>query len=116
MKKNILLLLISISWLGCDSLPEYSGSEMNLSETTWIYTDDVDTYEITFKSDGKVKTTNANDRTPNNDFWSQNKTTIQFEFNNGYSRYKGKMKSKDSIVGIAKNSKIKWKWTIVRKK
>jgi len=116
MKNIFFLVLLSYSFVGCSPLQKITEMDISISESTWVYTDsDGDNYEITFNSNKKVKTTNPNDNTFENDYWYQKGRNIKFEFNKGYSKYSGKMKTLDLIKGKAKSIKGKWKWTLKRK-
>jgi len=115
MKNIIILAVISFYLVGCSPLNHLTELELSISESTWDYTDnDGAHYQITFQSNGKVKSTNPNDITNDNDYWNQNRRKIDFNFNDGYSKYSGKMKNLNLIVGKAKSVSGKWNWEMKR--
>lgn len=119
MKQTYLSIIgVIIILSGCSSLAKLSNSELSLIGTTWNYEDNAHDwkYEVTFLENGRMETTHPNDETPANDTWKQDKTTIEFSFNDGYSIYKGKIRSRSEITGTAKNSYgKKWKWKLTKK-
>lgn len=117
MKKiTLFLFLISAAFIS-SSFKTSAPAAPSLLRTTWIYTDEDKTYEITFNDNNKLSSTNSSDITPDNDFWKQSKDKVQFTFNDKYVTYKGKMETEDLITGTAKNIKKKtWSWKLERKK
>lgn len=113
--KQILFLPLILLFISCSSLKSLNTSEMSsIIGSIWKYSDEDWTYTIKFKKNGKIKTTHPNDNTPENDYWNQSSNIIHFEFNDGYSKYKGKMKSTNLIVGKGKSPSGKWKWQLKR--
>jgi hypothetical protein len=111
--KKLSILLIFVSFLmACSSTKNLT--ETSLTGSTWKYIDEDDKYEITFGEDGKLITTHPNDVTPDNDIWSQDGALVHFEYNDGYSKYDGVMKSTNKILGEAKNSRTSWAWKLKR--
>ena len=110
-----LFILAVLLLAGCHPLSQLSDAEISVQGSTWDYTDDDATYQIEFAADGQLTTTHPNDATPDNDTWRQDRRKIHFEYNNGYSKYDGVMKTKDLIVGTAKNSSMTWTWTMKRR-
>ncbi|WP_348718761.1 hypothetical protein [Tenacibaculum sp. 190130A14a] len=110
MKKLISTLLILTILIGCNSLRKGTKSAISVAGSTWEYSDEDWTYQIEFVENGQIKSTHPNDNTPENDFWKQSHSNIHFEFNDGFSKYDGKMKSIDLITGIGKSTSGKWKW------
>ncbi|EDP97564.1 hypothetical protein U8527_04405 [Kordia algicida OT-1] len=116
MKKIYLIIFATILLIGCGSSKKISKLNQSLLGSTWEYSDEDLTYEITFSDNGKIKTTHPNDKTPNNDFWKQSGTLIHFEFNDGYSKYDGEIKTFNLIVGSAKSEYGEWNWEMKRVK
>lgn len=116
MKKFTVCLLTMFLFVGCSIKTTKNKSPFSISNTTWKYSDsDGDSYEITFLENGKLKTTNSADVSPNNDFWKQNGRKIQFDFNNRYSVYNGKIQNKNLIRGKTRNvNNRKWSWKLKR--
>ena len=114
MKKIIIISLITTIFIGCSPLKKLTESEISVAGSTWEYSDDDWTYQIEFNENGKIKSTHPNDSTSENDSWNQLRTQIHFEFNNGFSKYDGKMKTVDLIVGEGKSKSGKWKWKMKR--
>ena len=114
--KNIIFLLILSSYLiGCSSLNRLTKTEFSISESTWDYTDsDGDQYQITFHSNGKLESTNPNDNTPENDYWDQKRKIIEFNFNDGYVTYSGKLKTPHLIEGMTESADGKWTWKMIK--
>lgn len=86
-------LFFVILFIGCHTPKKAVEYDISLSGTVWRYTDHEWQYTIEFLPDGKLKSTHPNDVTPYNDRWRQRRDTVEFEFNDGYSRYKGHIKS-----------------------
>ena len=114
--KFIYAIIFSIILGGCSSLNNLSDSELSILNTTWEYSDYEKSYQITFIKNGKLKTTHPNETTPDNDTWKQSKNKIYFEFNDGYVKYNGKIKTIDLIVGKAENKHNSWTWKMKRVK
>jgi hypothetical protein len=116
MKMNKFVLIFSLMslLLACKPFSKLSDAKLSISGTTWQYTDSDWTYTITFSKSGKLVTTHPNDKTPNNDFWSQKGEIINFQFNDGTSKYTGKMESSKLIKGKAKSNTGQWDWTLKR--
>ena len=114
MKKLILTSFIFTIIIGCSPLKKLTESEISVAGSTWEYTDEDWTYRIEFVENGKIKITHPNESTPENDTWYQSHSEINFEFNDGFSKYSGKMKSLDLIVGLGKSKNGKWKWKMKR--
>ena len=114
MKKLILISLIFTILIGCSPLRKLTESEISVTGSTWEYTDEDWTYQIEFIENGTIKSTHPNDNTPENDSWNQSRNQIHFEFNDGFSKYDGKMKTIDLIVGNGKSTSGKWKWKMKR--
>jgi hypothetical protein len=114
MNKLIVTLVLLSFLLGCKPFNKLSDAKLSVAGTTWKYTDIDWTYTITFASGGKLVSTHPNDKTRNNDFWNQSRENITFQFNNGTSKYTGKMESLDLIVGKAKSNSGEWDWTLKR--
>ncbi len=114
MRYLLFILILAVHLCGCSSAYKLGGKK-SISGTTWDYSDsDGDAYQITFKANGKMKTTNNSDRTPNNDFWFQKGKDIKFQFNNQYSTYLGQMEGANFIKGEAKSIKGTWTWELKR--
>lgn len=112
---KLIAIVLTLSLVGCSTLSRMSDDELSISGTTWNYTDDDgDNYNITFGANGRMQTTHPNDRTDDNDYWSQTGTLVEFEYNDGYSKYTGKMKSTKLITGSAQSVAGKWKWKLKR--
>ncbi|HTF05881.1 MAG TPA: hypothetical protein VK826_17755 [Bacteroidia bacterium] len=89
-------------------------SSIDLAGTAWVYIDEEWTYEIVFDESGRLLTTHPNESTPNNDFWKQKAGTVNFSYNDGYSRYEGTIYGGDSIIGTARNKMDSWKFKMYR--
>ncbi|MFB6343552.1 hypothetical protein ACE1ET_17645 [Saccharicrinis sp. FJH62] len=108
----IFIAIILIS--ACSPIKKISEIETSISGTKWKYIDKDWTYEITFNSDGSISSTHPNDKSPDNDKWIQNGLQIEIYFNDGYSKYFGKMQSLNKIKGTGSSSSGQWKWTLKR--
>ena len=119
MKYVKVLAILSLAMLAaCSSVKDLTLSETNLSSTTWRYRggSENSNYDISFLPGGVLKSTHPNDTSPDNDFWIQNGTEIEFSFNDGYVTYTGSFKSANKITGKATNKVNKtWKWKLTRK-
>ena len=116
MKTFMLYLTMICTLLACGSKTGTKTSNRNLSNTTWKYSDNVKSYEITFKSNGYIRSTNKADVTPKNDRWKQNGDNVKFSFNDQYAIYTGKFVNDDLITGSTVNKVGKtWKWKLIRK-
>jgi hypothetical protein len=91
---------------------------LDLEKTTWHYTDngndETTGYDITFSKEGILTTTHPNDRTPNNDFWQQKGDSVFFQYNDQYSRYRGRIIHPGLIEGVAANDYSSWDWKLER--
>lgn len=117
MKKIFLLLCIAATAIICTSFKTASPSMLPLLGTTWIYTDEDKSYEITFLKNNVLSTTNPNNNSPEDDSWKQTKKNVYIFYSKKYATYKGTMVSEDLIKGTAKNvQKLTWTWELKRKK
>jgi hypothetical protein len=117
MKQTYFIILGIISILsGYATVNGLSNSELSLIGTTWSYEDNLHDwkYDLTFLENGQMETTHPNDNTTENDVWKQDRTIIEFSFNDEYSIYKGKRRSTNQITGKAKSSNGK-KWKLYKK-
>lgn len=115
---QFLLVALLLLLTSCGSVKNLSNAELSLIGTTWTYEDDTHewVYDNTFLENGVLETKHPNDRTPDSDTWKQDKTILEFSYNNGYSSYKGERISLNKITGTANNSAGKeWKWTLTKK-
>jgi hypothetical protein len=101
MKKIYAIILITTFFIGCNSTKQKSEFETSVLGSTWEYSDEDITYQITFSDNGKLKNTHPNDFTLENDFWSQSGDQIHFESNSGFAKYDGIMKTINLIVGTS---------------
>lgn len=115
--KSLIFLALAILAVGCAGL-YHSGSDsyINVKNTKWIYVDTDASYTVIFKGNGHLKTTNPNDKTPDNDFWEQEGAVVRFNFNNKYSNYEGHFAGCDTIRGTGRNSDESWDFQMTRKK
>lgn len=110
------ILVVYLLGLGSCGVQKASNEYASVAKTRWIYTDNKKSYEIYFKLNGQLITTNKADVTPYNDGWKQDGNTLFFHFNDGYAKYKGTFKTDNLIEGTAVNKvKKSWKWTLKRK-
>ncbi len=114
MKKLILISITSAILISCNPLRNLTESEISVSGSSWEYSDEDWSYQIGFIENGKIKSTHPIDNTPENDSWKQSSGHIHFEFNDGFSKYDGKMKSMNLITGKGKSTSGKWKWKMKR--
>jgi hypothetical protein len=98
---------------GADDIENLSGTRWKLS-----YTEPDKTkrdYDVEFKKGGIFWYNEARDVTPDNDFWEQNGKVVKISFNNGYSKYEGRIISKDLIQGAAINTaNLRWEFELRR--
>jgi len=112
---KILLAILTILILNsCDATRKLSESEISISGTQWLYSDKYWEYTIDFNKDGTISSTHPNDKTPDNDSWTQSGREIYFQFNDGFSKYNGSWKSKNKIKGKASSENDNWNWTLVK--
>lgn len=112
---KILLTILTILLLNsCNGIKKLSASEISISGTQWLYSDNVLEYKIDFNKNGKITTTHPNDKTPDNDSWTQSGGEIYFQFNDGFSKYNGRMKSMTKIRGKASSENDNWNWTLTK--
>jgi hypothetical protein len=115
MKRIICFIVFVFAIAGC-SPSKNAGNIPSIQNTTWTYTDHEKSYEVTFKPNGKLSSTNPNEITPDNDFWEQDKDTVRFSYNNKYAWYAFKYSGAEVVKGVGRNSKLDWKFKMVRKK
>lgn len=80
--------------------------------THWKYTDSDWSYEIDFLANGHLTSTHPNENLLNYDTWQQHGKRLRFQFNDGYSKYKGRMISPTEIKGFAHSKSGRWKWSM----
>jgi len=107
-------LLLCFFIMSCQASKRVPNAQYDLNNTTWEYSDEDLTYEITFLEQGKIKSTHPNERTPLNDFWSQKGKKVFFDYNDKYATYKGIFKQPDLIMGKGSNKRNSWTYTLKR--
>lgn len=87
----------------------------SLSGSKWHYVDEQWQYDIEFAANGVLHTTHPNDDTKDNDSWDQEGVSINFYFNNKFSRYTGTLSGNNLMSGTAVNTKgTTWTWKATR--
>ncbi|MCD8529261.1 MAG: hypothetical protein LRY27_04745 [Chitinophagales bacterium] len=106
--------IIATIFIACNPLSKLTDAEISIEGTSWEYSDEDWTYQIKFGKNGKLISTHPNDNTPDNDTWNQSRNQIHFEFNDGFSKYDGKMETIDLIIANGENTGGTWECTLKR--
>ncbi|WMI68068.1 hypothetical protein [Mangrovimonas sp. YM274] len=114
MKYVLMLIVLCVSIWGCNSSKSSIEVAHSLKETLWTYMDSEWSYQVRFKEGGVLETTHPNDNSKDNDTWEQIGDEVILEFNDGFSKYLGKMISPNVIEGTAKSKYASWKWRMER--
>ena len=114
MKRFLVLIVVFGMVFGCKSSKSSGEAPFSLKETLWTYKDADWTYQVRFGKNGILETTHPNDTSRGNDTWKQNGEEVILEFNDGFSKYSGKMTSPNVIEGTAKSKYASWQWRMER--
>ncbi|WP_053991490.1 hypothetical protein [Mangrovimonas sp. TPBH4] len=113
--RQLLVLIVTCAMLyGCKTTKSTTAVDFSLEETLWAYSDADWTYQIRFAKNGILETTHPNDTSKENDIWQQNGDEVILEFNDGFSKYTGKMIAPNVIEGTAKSKYATWQWRMER--
>lgn len=91
----------------------FEGSTWHLSYDTPNYKG---SYDITFAPEGRLRSNNAHDNTPDNDHWTREGDRVVITFNNGFATFEGQLVTPGQIKGTASSTSAgTWQWQAVRR-